>query len=86
MSLLDRVRSAVTFRTSTPAFEPGEEFTAYVTGANESGLVVRIGDSKLHVRDGEHSLVDRQVRLKVTSFDTGSSEGQAELLSVVDDG
>lgn len=85
MSLLDRLRSAVTFRTSTPAFEPGEEFTAYVTGTDASGVVVRIGDSKLHVRDGDRSLVDRQVRLKVISFDVGSSEGEAELLSVVDD-
>lgn len=86
MSLLERVRSAVRFRTSTPAFEPGEEFTAYVTGTNESGLVVRIGDSKLYIPAGEPSLVDRRISLRVRSFDTGTSEGEAELLAVVDEG
>jgi hypothetical protein len=85
MSLLDRLRSAVTFRTSTPTFEPGEEFTAYVTGTNQAGLVVRIGDSKLHIAGGDASLVDKQVRLTVSSFDPATSEGEAELLSVVDE-
>ncbi|WP_136589072.1 DUF7513 family protein [Salinigranum halophilum] len=84
MSFLDTIRSAVTFRTSTPAFEPGEEFAAYVTGLTESGVVVRIGDSKLSIRGGDPSLLDRQVRLKVVSFETTSHEGEAELLSVVD--
>jgi DNA-directed RNA polymerase subunit E'/Rpb7 len=83
MSLFDRVRSAVTFRTATPGFEPGEEFTAYVTGTNESGVVVRIGDSKLLIPDADHALLDEQVRLRVRSFDAASHEGEAELLSVV---
>jgi hypothetical protein len=84
MSFLDTVRSAVTFRTATPDFEPGEEFTAYVTGTNESGVVVRIGDSKLHVAEGDHALLDRQIRLRVRSFDTATHEGAADLVSVVD--
>ncbi len=84
MSLFDRVRSAVTFRTATPDFEPGEEFTAYVTGTNESGVVVRIGDSMLHIRGAGHALLDEQVRLRVQSFDAASHEGEAELLSVVE--
>jgi hypothetical protein len=84
MSLWERVRSAVTFRTATPAFTPGEEFTASVTGTTETGVVVRVGDSKLHVRGADRALLDRRVRLKVTSFETASHEGEAEVLSVVD--
>jgi hypothetical protein len=85
VSLLDSLLAGLTFRTATPDFEPGEEFTAYVTGADRDGALVRVGDSTLRLDDGDGSLVDRRVRLRVASFDANTHEGRAELLSVVDD-
>jgi hypothetical protein len=84
MSLLETVLAGLTFRTSTPAFEAGEEFTAYVTGADETGALVRIGDSVLRLGEGDESLVDRRVSLRVESFDADANEGRAELRSIVD--
>jgi hypothetical protein len=84
MSLLETVLAGLTFRTATPAFEVGEEFTAYVTGTDETGALVRIGDSVLRLGEGDESLVDRRVRLRVEAFDAEAHEGRAELRSVVD--
>jgi hypothetical protein len=84
MRLLETVLAGLTFRTSTPAFEPGEEFTAYVTGTDGTDALVRVGDSVLRLDGGDESLVDRRVRLRVESFDADAHEGRAELRSVVD--
>ncbi len=82
----DAFLAGLKFRTSTPDYVEGDTLDAYVTGRDAGGGVrVRVGDTVLHVRDGDPALVDALVRLRVTSFDAGAHEGTAELLEVVAD-
>jgi hypothetical protein len=65
------------FRTRTPDYEPGDELVVYVTGFDGSP-VVRIGDTELRLADGDASLVDERIRVRVTAFDAESHTGSAE--------
>lgn len=79
--------AGLTFRSSTPAFEEGQEISAFVTGHNGDTALVRVGDTVLRL-NGESGNVepDTRVRLRVTRFDTSTHEGEAELLAVEGDG
>lgn len=69
------------FRTTTPAFAPGEEIRAYLTGYDTTTGegTVRIGDTVLAVRGAEPSQVDTLVDLRVESFDAARALGRAVL-------
>lgn len=69
------------FRTARPAFAPGEEISAYLTGFDaETGLGrARIGDTILLVAGACAGQVDRLVELRVESFDPARATGQATL-------
>ena len=84
---LEKLLAGWTFRTSTPAYEAGDELTAFVTGTNGSAPLVRIGDTIIRLPDEnvDGSLVEKRVTLRVTEFDPRSNEGTAELLAIVDD-
>lgn len=84
---LDKVLAGWTFRTSKPVYETGEELTAFVTGANESTPVVRIGDTIITLTgtEGHGRLIDRRVRFRVTEFDSERHEGTGELLTVFEE-
>lgn len=83
MSLLDKYLAGWSFRTNTPAFEPGQEITAFVTGYDGDSPVVRIGDTILRVADAPAEAVDARVRLKVESFDASDHTGTATYLERV---
>jgi hypothetical protein len=71
------------FRTNTPAFESGEEITAFVTGVEDGTPIARVGDTKLRVSGAPRDAVDTLVRLRVDSFDDGNHTGEAEYLETV---
>jgi hypothetical protein len=71
------------FRSATPAFAPGEDIQAYLTGfdpATGEGTV-RVGDTVLTVTGVEVGQLDQLVALRVESFDIARSTGQAKLRS-----
>jgi len=80
MSLLEKYFAGVGFRTSTPAFEPGEEISAFVTGYDGDTPVARIGDTVLRVEDAPADAVDARARLRVESFDEAAHTGTATYL------
>jgi hypothetical protein len=69
------------FRSSTPAFAPGENIRAYLTGfdpATGEGMV-RIGDTVLTVTGASAAQLDQLVDLRVESFDAQHATGRATL-------
>lgn len=74
------------FRTNTPDFEPGTEFTVVVTGTDAEGrAVARIGDSWLTIHDTPEGSVHKRVRVRVTDWESSSHTGDAEFLETVGD-
>jgi len=69
------------FRTSKPAFAPGEEIRAYLTGFDSASGegTVRIGDTVLTVAGAEAAQLDQLVDLRIESFDAAKSTGRAIL-------
>lgn len=71
------------FRSARPAFAPGEEIRAYLTGfdaATGTGTV-RVGDTILVVEGASVAQVDTLVDLRVESFDAAQGTGRARLLA-----
>jgi hypothetical protein len=69
------------FRSSTPAFAPGENIRAYLTGfdpATGEGMV-RIVDTVLTVTGASAAQLDQLVDLRVESFDAQQATGRATL-------
>ena len=81
MSLREKYLAGWRFRTRTPAFEPGEELTVYVTGQDGETSVARIGDSVLRLAESVPS--DTRVRIRVTDFDEDAHVGEADVLEVL---
>ena len=81
---LEKFLAGFEFRTSRPSFEPGNEHSGFVTGQDGDTSLIRVGDTVLRL-DDESVPTDARVRFLVTSFDGGSSTGEAELLEVVAD-
>jgi hypothetical protein len=69
------------FRTARPAFAPGDEIRAHLTGfdAATGEGVARIGDTVLRVSGVDAGQVDQLVALRVESFDVASATGRAAL-------
>lgn len=67
------------FRTARPAFAPGDEIRAYLTGFDaENGLGrARIGDTVLEVSGAVAGQVDQLLDLRVESFDETRCTGRA---------
>jgi hypothetical protein len=74
------------FRTRTPAYSPGDELEAYVTGHDGTSATVRIGDTVISLTDCDESLIERRVRFRVESFDESTSRGEGVLLETIDRG
>lgn len=84
----DKLLAGWSFRTSTPAYEVGEELTAFVTHLDGGTPVVRIGDTIIRLSDTDGrdgALVERRATFRVTEFDPQTNEGRGELLAVLDD-
>lgn len=69
------------FRTARPAFAPGDQIRAYLTGFDpDTGEgTVRIGDSVLTVERAAAAQVDQLVELRVESFNVANAVGRAVL-------
>jgi hypothetical protein len=71
------------FRSSTPAFEPGEDIEVFVTGLRDGTPIARVGDTVLEIPDAPPETVDSRVAVRVTDFDRDRHEGSAEFLKKV---
>jgi hypothetical protein len=71
------------FRTDKPAFAPGEEIRAYLTGFDSAtGMgTVRIGDTELTVTGASAAQLDQLVDLRVESFDAGAGRAVVTKMS-----
>lgn len=69
------------FRTSHPAFEPGQQIEVYLTGYDDATGKgqARIGDTILEVDGVRGEQVDTLVNLTVESFDKQSHRGAARI-------
>ena len=69
------------FRSTRPAFVPGEELRAYLTGFDSTtgAGTVRIGDTVLQVDGAVAAQVDQLIDLRVESFDADAATGRAVL-------
>lgn len=84
MSFLEKYTAGWTFRTTTPSFEAGDEVELFVTGREDGVQIARVGDSKLRLdEDAPTGLLDKRVRMRVTSFDDGAHVGEAEYVETV---
>ncbi|MFB6251004.1 MAG: hypothetical protein ABEI27_04860 [Halobellus sp.] len=85
MSRFGKLIAGLTFRTSTPSFEVGDEVPAFVTGRGDDGLLVRVGDTVLELPDADPSLLDAQVQIEVESFDERIHRGTARVVDVLEE-
>lgn len=85
MSLVEKYFRGWRRRSSTPDFEPGEEYRVVLTGYNETerAAVARVGDTEIYVDDTSRDYVDKIARVRVTEFDDNGHSGRAELVEVV---
>ncbi len=76
------------FRSTQPAFAPGEEIRVYLTGFDAAAGtgVARVGDTVLTVTGASAAQLDQLVNLRVTAFDADRAEGTAELSDSRDPG
>ena len=86
MSRLSAFLEGWSFRTNRPAFHPGEEITAFVTGYEEGVGIVRIGDTILRLNGATADVVDTKIRLRVDEFDENDHVGTATLLEELEGG
>ena len=70
------------FRTPTPAFEPGQRIDAYITDYDDAAQTgtARIGDTVLTVRGVDAGQIEQIVPMRITTFDTSAHRGEAELV------
>ncbi|SEW04093.1 DUF7513 family protein [Halobacterium jilantaiense] len=83
MSVLEKYLAGWTFRSNYPTFDAGDEVELFVTGREDGGQIARVGDSKLRIADAPGDLLDKRVRLKITSFDDDAHVGEAEYVETV---
>lgn len=72
------------FRTARPAFAPGDEIRAYLTGfdpASGDGTV-RIGDTVPNVAGASAAQLDQLIALRVEGFDAATCTGHATLAAM----
>lgn len=74
------------FRTNTPEFKIGEEFTAFLTDRDGRRGEVRVGDTVFTIDDAEDADVDDLVVVRVDDFDPTEHRGSAEIVRVRDSG
>lgn len=83
MSRFDAFFEGMSFRTTTPTFDVGQEIPLIVTGREGTDAVARVGDTRLLLR-GSDLRVDDEIIARVTAFDDDSHTGEAEFVEAVD--
>jgi len=85
MSLLSKYLSGFSFRTTTPALEPGDTVNVFVSEYDEAtgkGTAF-VGDTELRVTEFEADDVDKRVAVDVTDYDADSGVARGTFVSVV---
>lgn len=79
-SFLRKYLKGWSFRSTTPTFQPGERIEVFLTGIRDGTPIARIGDTVVEVPDAPPGMVDSQIAVEVTSFDSSGYTGTAEFL------
>lgn len=86
MKVLDMFFSGWQFRSPSPNFEEGDEITVTLSDYDEKeeSVYARIGDSTVYTDDSlSPDDIGKQVRLRVTEFESDDHTGRAEVLQIV---
>ncbi|WP_049984175.1 hypothetical protein [Halorubrum sp. BV1] len=75
MSVFEKFLAGWSFRSSTPAYEPGETIEVMVTGREGETAIARIGDSALQIGEAPADAVDTRVLVEVETWDAGERRG-----------
>ncbi|SDW75619.1 hypothetical protein SAMN05443574_106175 [Haloarcula vallismortis] len=88
MSMFSKFLTGMSFRSTTPTFEAGEEIEVYVTELDEESgeLVAQVGETRLHFENGETDIVGCRVLAKVESFDDTEHRGRLTHLKTLSRG
>lgn len=73
------------FRSSTPSYESGDEFEAYVFDYDDEDrrATVRMGDSRIHIPDVPPEIAGKRIRLRITEYDDAENRGEAEFIETL---
>ncbi|SEH65984.1 MULTISPECIES: TRAM domain-containing protein [Halopenitus] len=87
MSVLEKFLAGWSFRTTTPALEPGTTVSVFVSGYDPAEGVgtALIGDTRLLVEGMDPDAIDDQVAVRVTEYDPETATGRGEFEAVVGD-
>ena len=79
MSRFEKFLAGLSFRASTPDYEPGDVIEVMVTGDGDrpGEVVARIGDSTLRIADAPADAVNTRVVVEVESWDGSAHAGRA---------
>jgi len=75
MSRFDKFFAGLSFRDSTPDYEPGDVIEVMVTGTEGDGVVARIGNSTLQIEGAPAAAVDTRVLVAVETWDEANHRG-----------
>jgi hypothetical protein len=75
MSRFDKFFAGLSFRDSTPDYEPDDVIEVMVTGTEGGDAVARIGDSTLRIEDAPADAVNTRVLVAVETWDDAGHRG-----------
>ncbi|WP_193310013.1 hypothetical protein [Halorubrum halophilum] len=75
MSRFEKFLAGLSFRASTPDYEPGDVIEVMVTGVEGGTAVARIGDSVLRIEDAPSDAVNTRVLVDVASWNASDHRG-----------
>lgn len=77
MSRLGKLLSGLSFRSSTPDFDPGDVIEVMVTSDSRDQTIARIGDSTLRIDSVPADAVNTRVQVRVETWDETRHSGTA---------
>lgn len=88
MSMFSKFLTGMSFRSTTPTFDAGEEIEVYVTELDEESgeLVAQVGETRLHFENGAEDIVGCRVLANVESFDNNEHRGRVTHLKTLSHG
>ncbi|QZA88858.1 TRAM domain-containing protein [Salinarchaeum sp. IM2453] len=83
MSFFKKYLKGWKFRTGRPTLDVDSTVDVFVSEHDGQRGLARIGDTQLYVNDLPKKHKGKQVRVRVTSFDSDRSVGEGEFVKVV---
>jgi hypothetical protein len=83
MSVLEKWLAGWTFRTRTPAFDPGRTIEVMVTAVDGDHAIARIGDSTLRIDDAPADALHTRVLVEIDAWDADTNAGESTYLETV---